>query len=73
MFVEFYIYMNNTILKQHDSKTARRNILKLKHSIPIEKIKYLPKWNWQPYLNQKVFFFQGLFGSYIVKKNEITN
>ena len=43
MFVEFYIYMNNTILKQHDSKTARRNILKLKHSIPIEKTKYLPK------------------------------
>ena len=37
MFVE-YIYN-----EQYNPETACRNTLKLKHSIPIKKIKHLPK------------------------------
>jgi len=40
MFVEYiYIY----IYEQYNPKTARQNILKLKYSILIKKIKYLLK------------------------------
>jgi hypothetical protein len=46
MFIEYiYIY----IYEQYNLETARRNIPKLKHSIPIEKTKHLPKRNWQPW------------------------
>ena len=40
MFVE-YIYIH----EQYNPETARRNTPKLKHSIPIEKTKHLPKQN----------------------------
>ena len=43
MFV-IYIY------EQYNPETARRNTSKLKHSIPIEKTKQLPKQNSQPWL-----------------------
>jgi hypothetical protein len=39
MFVEFYIY------KQYNPETAHQNTPKLKHFIPIEKTKHLPKRN----------------------------
>jgi len=42
MFVEF-IYIYIYIYKQYNPETARRNTPKLKHSIPIEKTKHLPK------------------------------
>jgi len=48
MFVE-YIY------EQYNPETARRNTPKLKHSIPIEKTKHLPKRNWQPWFPEAVF------------------
>jgi len=44
MFVE-YIYIYIYIYKQYNPETARRNTPKLKHSIPIEKTKHLPKQN----------------------------
>ena len=44
MFVE-YIYIYIYIYIHYNPETARRNTPKLKHSIPIEKTKDLPKQN----------------------------
>ena len=41
-----YIYIY--IYEQYNPETACRNTAKLKHFIPIKKMKHLPKWNWQP-------------------------
>jgi len=49
MFVE-YIYIYIYIYEQYNPETARRNTPKLKHFVPIEKTKHLPKRNWQPWL-----------------------
>jgi hypothetical protein len=43
MFVEL-IYIYIYIYKQYNFETARRNTLKLKHFISIEKTKYLSKF-----------------------------
>ena len=51
MFVEYiYIYIYIYIYEQYNPETARRNTPKLKHSIPIEKTKHLPKRNCQSWL-----------------------
>jgi len=47
--LNIYIY----IYEQYNPETARRNTSKLKHSIPIEKTKHLPKRNWQPWAGQE--------------------
>ena len=47
MFVE-YIY----IYEQYNPETTRRNTPKLKHFIPIEKIKHLSKRNWQSWFEK---------------------
>jgi len=46
MFV-LYIYM--CVCEQYNPETVRRNTLKLKHSISIEKLKHLSKRNQQPW------------------------
>ena len=51
--IYFYIYIYIYIYEQYNLETARRNTPKLKHSIPIEKMKHLSKRNWQP------CYFQG--------------
>jgi len=64
MFVEYiYIY----IYEQYNLETARRNTLKLKHSISIEKTKHLPKQNWYPWFH-RLFYFQNGFLFYFIQE-----